>query len=141
MNAVVALGRSGPNLEPGTMRVYLNGLRNGLNIGGKVGPCRGSRRRWVLGSVHACSQAVDAASIYRPKFQVRTLRVEYAERGTKYGILFIFSPFDEYSPLEYVRVPVIYRVYQAEYVILILAAVSQEYVNTYSTPRVRTRPS
>jgi len=64
------------------------------------------------------------------------LRVEYAERGTKYGILFIFSLFDEYSPLEYVRVPVIYRIYQAEYVILIVVAVSQEYVNTYSTPRV-----
>jgi len=43
------LGRSGPNLEPGTMRVYVtNGPRNGLNIGRKVGPCPGSRRRWVF---------------------------------------------------------------------------------------------
>jgi len=48
------LGRSGPNLEPGTMRVYVtNGPRNGLNIGRKVSLCPGSWRRWVLGSVHA----------------------------------------------------------------------------------------
>ena len=48
------LGRSGPNLEPGTMRVYVtNGQRNGSNIGRKAGPCPGSQRRWVLGSVHA----------------------------------------------------------------------------------------
>jgi len=46
--------RSGPNLEPGTMRVYVtNGPRNGLNIGWKVGRCPGSRRRWVQGGVHA----------------------------------------------------------------------------------------
>jgi len=38
----------------------------------KVGPCPGSRRRWVLGSVHACSEAVHAANTYCPKFQVRT---------------------------------------------------------------------
>jgi len=50
------IGRSGPNLEPGTMRVHVtNGPRNGLNIGRRVGPCPGSRRRWVLGSVHAFS--------------------------------------------------------------------------------------
>jgi len=48
------LGRSGPNLEFGTMRVYeTNSPRNGLHIGRKVGPCPGSRRRRVLGSVHA----------------------------------------------------------------------------------------
>jgi len=69
----VVLGRSGPNLEPGTMRVYaFNVPRNGLNIGRKVGPCPESRRRWVLGSVHASSQAVHAANTYRPRFQVRT---------------------------------------------------------------------
>ena len=34
------------------------------------------------------------------------LHVEYAKRRIKYGILFIFSPFDEYSNLEYVAVPV-----------------------------------
>jgi len=67
------LGRSGPNLEPGTMRVYVtNSPQNGLNIGRKVGPCPGSRRRWVLRSVHAFSQAVYAAHTYRPRFQVRT---------------------------------------------------------------------
>jgi len=53
----------------------------------------------------------------------------------EYGILLIFSLFYEYTPLQYVRIPVIYRVHQAEYVIHILVAVSQEYVNTYSTPR------
>jgi len=55
------------------MRVYVtNGPRNGLHIGGKVGPCPGSRRRWVFGSVHAFYQAVHAAITYRPRFQVRT---------------------------------------------------------------------
>jgi len=51
----IGLERSGPNLEPRTMRVYVtNGRRNGLSIGRKVGLCPGSWRRWVLGSVHAC---------------------------------------------------------------------------------------
>ena len=36
---ICLLGRSGLNLEPGTMRVNVtNGPRNGLNIGRKVGP-------------------------------------------------------------------------------------------------------
>jgi len=66
------LRRSGPNLEPRTMRVYLtNGPRNGLNIGSKVGACPGSRRRWVFVSVYAVSQAAHAANTYRPRFQVR----------------------------------------------------------------------
>jgi len=65
--------RSGPNLKPGTMRVYVtDGPRNVLNIGRKVGPCPGCRRRWVLGSVRAFSQALHAANTYRPRFQVRT---------------------------------------------------------------------
>jgi len=69
---LLRLGRSGPNLEPGTMHIHVtNGPRNGLNIGRKVGPCPGIRRRWVLGSVHAFSQAVHAANTYRPRFQVR----------------------------------------------------------------------
>jgi len=42
----------GPNLEPGTVRVYvIHGSQNGLNIGRTVGPCTITRRRWVLGSV------------------------------------------------------------------------------------------
>jgi len=53
----------------------------------------------------------------------------------KYRILFIFSLFCEYTNLEYVRVPVIYRHHQAEYVIHIRVAASQKYVNTYSTRR------
>jgi len=64
--------RSGPNLEPGTMRVYVaNSSRNGLNIGRKVGPCPGTRRRWVLGSVQASSQAIHAAITDRPRFEVK----------------------------------------------------------------------
>jgi len=63
------------------------------------------------------------------------LHVEYAERGNEYGILFIFSLFCEYIHLEYVRILVIYRVNQAEYVLHILAVASQEYVNIYSTHR------
>jgi len=38
--------------------------------------------------------------------------------------------------LEYVRIYVIYRVNQAVYVIHIRMAAPQEYLNTYSTPRV-----
>jgi len=47
----------------------------------------------------------------------------------------MISPSYEYSNLEYVRVPVKYRVHQAEYGIHIRVAASQEYVNTYSTRR------
>ena len=56
----------------------------------------------------------------------------------KYGILFTCSLFCEYTNLEYVRVLVIYRVNQAEYVIHNRVAASQEYVNTYSTCRLST---
>jgi len=48
----------------------------------------------------------------------------------KYGILFIFSPFSEYSNLKYVHIHVIHRVIQTECVIRILVVASQEYVNT-----------
>jgi len=57
-----------------------------------------------------------------------SLHVEYAERGTEYGILFIVSLFCECIYLEYVRIHVIYSVNQAEYVIHFLA-------NIYSTRR------
>jgi len=63
------------------------------------------------------------------------LHVECAGGRTKYGILFIFSLFYEYSNLEYVHIHVIYRANQAEYGIRIRVAASQEYVNTYSTRR------
>jgi len=56
--------------------------------------------------------------------------------GIKYGILFMFSLFYEYRNLECVRIHVICRVNQAEYVIRILVAAPQECVNTYSTCRV-----
>ena len=64
------------------------------------------------------------------------LHVEYVKRRTKYGILFIFSPFCEYMNLEYVRIDGICRVNQAEYAICIPMAAPQEYVNTYSTRRL-----
>ena len=70
------------------------------------------------------------------------LHVEYAERRRKYDILFIFSLFCEYINLGYERVPVIYRVDQAEYAIHIRVAASPKYVNIYSTRRsvVRINP-
>jgi len=43
----------------------------------------------------------------------------------------MFSLFCEYINLEHVRVPVVYRVDQAEYVIQIRVAASKKYVNTY----------
>jgi len=65
------VGRSGPNLEPGTMRVYVsNGRRNGLEIGWKVGLYPGGRKRWVLGSIHAFFQAVHAANHTVPGFRL-----------------------------------------------------------------------
>jgi len=47
-------------------------------------------------------------TIYAPPPTTRpaVLYVECAERRLKYGILFIYSRFYEYSNLEYVRVPV-----------------------------------
>ena len=63
------------------------------------------------------------------------LYVEYAKGRIQYGILFTFSLFYEYSNLEYVHIHAIYRVNQAEYVIHVLVAASQEYVNTYATRR------
>jgi len=60
---------------------------------------------------------------------------EYAERIIEYSLLFICSPFYEYSHLEYEHVPVSYRVHQAEYVLHFCMAASQEYVYTYSTCR------
>ena len=67
-----------------------------------------------------------------------TLHVEYAEQGKYYGILFIFSLFREYMYIECVRMHVIYRLNQAEYVIHIRVVAPQEYVNIYSTRRAVT---
>ena len=63
------------------------------------------------------------------------LHVEYGGGRINYGILSRFSPFYEYSYLKYVHVHVTYRVHQAESVIRIRVAASQEYANTYSTCR------
>ena len=57
---------------------------------------------------------------------VPSLRVEYAELEKEYGILFIWSLFCEDSHLEYVRIHVIYRINQAEYVTHVHVAASQE---------------
>jgi len=67
----------------------------------------------------------------------RSLYVEYARGRLKYGFLFRFSLFYEYSNLEYVHIHVIYRVDWAEYFIRVLVAAPQEYENTYSTCRKR----
>ena len=64
-----------------------------------------------------------------------SLHVEYAERGQECDIRFICSLFCEYSHLEYVRIHVIYRLNQGEYVIHTLVVAPHEYVNTYSTRR------
>ena len=69
-----------------------------------------------------------------------TLHVEYAGRRIKYGILFIFGLFYEYSNLEYVRIHVISRVNQAEYGTHIRVVAPQKYVNIYSTRRPVTPP-
>ena len=66
-----------------------------------------------------------------PVDAVEHLHVEYAEGRMTYGILFIFSPCYEYSNVECVHVPVQYTVLQAEYVVRIRVAASQEYVNGY----------
>jgi len=52
-----------------------------------------------------------------------------AERGKEYGILFIFSLFCEYLHLEYVRIHVIYRVNQVEYVTHALVVTPHKNVN------------
>jgi len=67
---------------------------------------------------------------------VANLHVEYAERRIQLGVRFTFSLFGQYSNPEYVHIHVICRVNRAEYVIRILVAVPQEYVNTCSTLRV-----
>ena len=59
----------------------------------------------------------------------------YAERSTKYGILFIFNVICEYVNLEHVRIHVIYKATQAEYAARTPMAAPQEYLNTYSTRR------
>ena len=69
------------------------------------------------GRLWCCSGRVFVCDL----FLLHTLYVEYAERTMKYGILVLFSLFYEYIPHEYVQVPVIYRVYQAEYVICLVA--------------------
>ena len=58
-----------------------------------------------------------------------SLHAEYSGGGVQYGVLFIFSPFYEYSSLEYEHIHIIYKVNQAEYVIRISVAASQKYVN------------
>jgi len=50
----------------------------------------------------------------------------------------MFSLFCEYIHLTYVRIHVIYRVNQAEYVSHILVVAPQEYVKIYSTRRFST---
>jgi len=87
------------------------------------------RRRVLLADHHAH---------LRPR--LGSPHVEYAERGTVYGILFILGQVREYMHLKYVRIHLIYRVNQAEYVIHAFVVAPREYVNTYSTRRLGRAP-
>jgi len=78
-----------------------------------------------------CYRETRACSFNSIARHILTLHVEYTERGKEYGILFIFSLFCENIHLEYVRIHLIYRVNQAEYVFQILVVAPQEYVNIY----------
>ena len=88
------------------------------------------------GGVPVESVAWGVDGLAETKRKPSSLRVEYAEPTQRYDILFISSLFCEYINLEYVCIHAIYWVNQAEYVIHMRAAASQEYVNTYSTRRV-----
>jgi len=71
-----------------------------------------------------------------------TLHVEYVERGTEYGILFICSLLCVYINLEYVRIRVICRVKPGgirDSSLGFIWLAPQECVNTYSTRRVATQ--
>ena len=67
-----ALGRSGPNLKPGTVCVCgMSGLRKGMNTA-QHSPSPGSRPGTDLPShVQAVSRAVSYVHTHRPRFQVR----------------------------------------------------------------------
>jgi len=97
------------------------------------GPRRGSYG--TVGDWVGWSMSVRDGGPRRGSYDTIGLYVEYAERANEYGILFIVSMHCEYTRLAYVRIYAIYRVYQAEYVIHMRVAASQEYVNTYSTRR------
>jgi len=66
-------------------------------------------------SNHLGAQGTVKPYILVPKASslVVALHAEYAERRRKCEIIFRFSLFCEYIDLEYIRVPVIYRVNQA----------------------------
>jgi len=85
---------------------------------------------------------VEVAAAYATQ-QVRTIdHTPYVgnsrseEQNTR--ILFRFGLFCEYTNLEYVCIPVMYRVKQAEYAIRIPAGAPLEYVNAYSAGRPHT---
>jgi len=96
--------------------------------------CEHSQKQSIKRSAQSHTLA-RRSHIPAPPQRAAHLHVEYADRGTEYGILFIVSLLYEYSNLEYVDIYVIYRVNQAENGIHVLMAASQEYVNTYSTRR------
>jgi len=84
-------------------------------------------------STHCNYTSVRASCLSTPLLVSSPYMLNTRNRGKEYGILFIFSLFCEYIHLEYVRIHVIYKVNQAEYVIHILVVALQEYVNIYST--------
>jgi len=90
-------------------------------------------RGWRKSSIRPTLHTTGDSGFAIKRFSV--LHVEYAIRRINDGIIFTSSLFYKYSSLESVRVPIQCRVHQAEYVIHILVAVSQVYVNTFSTCR------
>jgi len=106
-----------------------------------------AKARLEQAALAASAEARGATHRARPRSPLNTFHTHTAasmkrdRRKSLYGILFIFSQFYEYSTLEYLHVPILYRVHQAEYVIHILVAASQEYVNVYSTRRMITYSS
>jgi len=74
---------------------------------------------------------IEIERVYSPRALCDPIRVgvcihvEYAGGRINYGILFIFSPFYQYSTLECVHIHVVYRVNQVEYGIRVLVAASR----------------
>ena len=87
------------NIDTAHIFLHANGQRP------KRAPIRQrSRRRQRRGEPH--TEDGLGVLLKRPTVKFVGLHVEYAEQRIKYGILFIFRPFYEYSNHEYEHVPV-----------------------------------
>jgi len=95
-----------PNLI--AVAVLLNLLNVRHHLGHVVGHARDGvgRQHVERGHVGEEARLLSRRQPQKVRLHVAHLFAEYAERRIKYGILFIFSPFYEYTNLEYVHVPV-----------------------------------